>query len=498
MSRRMIFYTILIGFAVGAAWAGFTLAASGDSEYTVVGARSRGAGSVTTTLRGDPASLFGNPALIADAERAGFLLDATQGSLAAAMPVSDGGAVSFGVLNLDEAAGQVGPLSPLRIGAYRASLGYAHSVGNAQGGMTIDHWLLSGGKRYTGFSLGALIAPSPYAQFGAQAVWIDPDGWAQWPLSNAEIPRGESWNWRYGALIRPADDLRFLVEMSRGTVAFGMETDWRMFSARAGWRDSRLSAGVSANLPQGAVVHYAYDFDNQKPREGDHSLSISFPLEGSIQPAPPAPVAAPAPVPVPASPQQRQTIIVVQEGADPPKRLVASAVDRKLDIPLDARHSLRALIESHARKYGIPPELLLGIVHAESSFDPNAISKSGAVGLFQLMPGAARDMGVQLPDSAVLDRRRDPRFDPMVNADAGIRYFAHLLQRFDWNYALAIAAYNAGPGRVASDIPQRSETERYVGRVLNFYYRYTGNPEALEGAWKRIEAIETANRGATF
>lgn len=492
MSRRMIFYTILIGSVVGAAWVGLTLAASGDSEYTVVGARSRGAGSVTTTLRGDMASLFGNPALIADAERAGFLLDATQGSLAAAIPVSDGGAVSFGAVNLDPVDTVVGPLAPMRIGAYRASLGYAHSLGNAQGGMTIDHWLLSGGKRYTGFSLGALIAPSPYAQFGAQAVWIDPDGWAQWPLTNTDIPRGESWNWRYGALIRPADDLRFLVEMSRGTVALGMETDWRMFSARAGWRgDSRLSAGVSANLPQGAVVHYAYDFESQKPREGDHSLSISFPLEGSIQPAPPAP--APVSAPVPAPPQLRPTIIVVQEGAKPPKRLVASAVDKKLDIPLDARHSLRALIESHARKYGIPPELLLGIVHAESSFDPNAISKSGAVGLFQLMPGAARDMGVQLPDSAVLDRRRDPRFDPMVNADAGIRYFAHLLQRKNWNYALAIAAYNAGPGRVDSDIPLRPETERYVARVLNFYYRYIGNAEALAGAWHRIEAIEKGN-----
>ena len=313
---------------------------------------------------------------------------------------------------------------------------------------------------------------------------MDPDGWGQMELMELEnaIRRGESWNWRYGALIRPADDLRFLVEMSRGTVAFGMETDWRMFSARAGWRgDSRLSAGVSANLPQGAVVHYAYDFERQTPREGDHSLSISFPLEASIQPAP----AAPAPAAAPASPQPRPTIIVVQEGAKPPKRLVASAVDPKSDIPKEARHSLRALIESHARKYGIPPELLLGIVHAESSFDPNAISKSGAVGLFQLMPGAARDMGIQLPDSAILDRRRDPRFDPMVNADAGIRYFAHLLQRFDWNYALAIAAYNAGPGRVDSDIPLRSETERYVAprpELLLSIHRQPG------GAGRRMEA----------
>ena len=174
MSRRVIFYTALIGFAVGAAWIGFTLAASGDSEYTVVGARSRGAGSVTTTMRGDPASLFGNPALIADAERAGFLLDATQGSLAAAIPVSDGGVVSVGAVNLDPVETTVGPLAPLRVGAYRASLGYAHTLGNAQGGMTIDHWLLSGGARYTGFSLGALIAPSPYVQFGAQAIWDGP------------------------------------------------------------------------------------------------------------------------------------------------------------------------------------------------------------------------------------------------------------------------------------------------------------------------------------
>ncbi len=478
MFRRVICYTMLIGCFVAAAWIGFTLAAADDSEYTAVGARSRGAGSITTTLRGDPASLFGNPALIADAERAGFLLDATQGSLAAALPVSDGGAVSFGVVNLDEIEGQVGPLAPLRIGKCRASLGYAHSLGNAQGGMTVDRWLLSDGARYTGFSLGALLAPSPYVQFGAQTIWMDPDGWAR---TGADIRLGESWNWRYGALIRPADDLRVLFEMSRGTVAFGMETDWRMFSARAGWRgDSRLSAGVSANMPQGAAFHYAYNFESQTPGQGDHSLSISIPLEGRIPPA------------VPPPPPPRPMIVVVPEGVEPPERLIPSAVDPKLDIPKEARHSLRALIESHSRKYGIEPELLLGIIHAESSFDPNAISKSGAVGLFQLMPGAARDMGIQLPESVLLDRQRDPRFDPMVNADAGIRYFAHLLQRKDWNYALAIAAYNAGPGRVASDIPLRPETERYVSRVLNFYFRYVGNAEALDGAWKRIEAIQAA------
>jgi len=172
---------------------------------------------------------------------------------------------------------------------------------------------------------------------------------------------------------------------------------------------------------------------------------------------------------------------------------VTSAIDKTPDIPGDARRSLRALIEHHAEKYGVETPLILSVMRAESGFDPAAISSSKAVGLFQLLPPAARDMGIDLPASDVLDRRRDGRFHPIRNADAGIRYMAHLLQRFDWNYVLAVSAYNAGPGNVNGAVPRRRETERHVGKVLNYYYRYRNDPAELASAWRQIEAIDVPN-----
>jgi len=177
-----------------------------------------------------------------------------------------------------------------------------------------------------------------------------------------------------------------------------------------------------------------------------------------------------------------------------PRRLVTSAVDRRPDIPRRVRTSLRGLIEHHSEEYGIEIPLILAVMRAESSFDAKAVSSSKAVGLFQLLPPAARDMGIYLPERDVMDARRDPRFDPIRNADAGIRYMAHLLHRFGWNYVLATAAYNAGPGRVegAGEVPQRRETERHVGKVLNYYYQYRNDPKALAGAWRRIEDVPLA------
>lgn len=114
-------------------------------------------------------------------------------------------------------------------------------------------------------------------------------------------------------------------------------------------------------------------------------------------------------------------------------------------------------IEQAARRHGLDPRLLAALVKQESGFHADAGSHAGAIGLTQLMPGTARELGV------------DPH-DPIANLDGGARYLSQQLDRFG-SVPLALAAYNAGPGRVAAagGIPQISETQHYVRNVSSFY-----------------------------
>jgi len=115
-----------------------------------------------------------------------------------------------------------------------------------------------------------------------------------------------------------------------------------------------------------------------------------------------------------------------------------------------------------AKQHGVDAGFIRAIIHAESAFNPLARSRKGAMGLMQLMPGTAKDMGVV--DST----------NPEQNIKGGVRYLAGLLKKFSGNEALAAAAYNAGAGAVTkySGIPPYEETQTYVKRVKILSERY--------------------------
>jgi hypothetical protein len=115
-------------------------------------------------------------------------------------------------------------------------------------------------------------------------------------------------------------------------------------------------------------------------------------------------------------------------------------------------------------KYNISPALLKAVASAESGFNPEAISSSGAVGLMQIMPETARQLGI------------DPR-DPVQSIQGAASYLRTLLNQFNGNTMLAIAAYNAGPGAVAryNGIPPFKETQNYVVQVAELMKRYSSN-----------------------
>lgn len=134
-------------------------------------------------------------------------------------------------------------------------------------------------------------------------------------------------------------------------------------------------------------------------------------------------------------------------------------------LRLDTR-SYRREIEAASLRYGVDRALVRAVIHAESAFQPNAISIAGAQGLMQLMPDTAERFNVSDP------------FDARQNIRGGVRYLAWLLKRFKGNQRLALASYNAGEMTVDkyNGIPPYAETQTYVARVQSLTERYRNHP----------------------
>jgi soluble lytic murein transglycosylase-like protein len=132
---------------------------------------------------------------------------------------------------------------------------------------------------------------------------------------------------------------------------------------------------------------------------------------------------------------------------------------------LPAGTPFAAQITASAKRNGIDPALLAGLIKQESGFNPHAGSAAGAQGLTQLMPGTARGLGVSNP------------FDPAQSIEGGARYLKQQLDHFGGDVARALAAYNAGPGAVQryGGVPPYAETQNYVRRVQAYAAAFRSN-----------------------
>jgi soluble lytic murein transglycosylase-like protein len=149
--------------------------------------------------------------------------------------------------------------------------------------------------------------------------------------------------------------------------------------------------------------------------------------------------------------------------ADPSASALATPAAGASALP--AGTPFAAQITASAKRNGIDPALLAGLIKQESGFNPHAGSSAGAQGLTQLMPGTARGLGVT------------NTFDPAQSIEGGARYLKQQLDRFGGDVARALAAYNAGPGAVQryGGVPPYAETQNYVRRVQAYAASFRSN-----------------------
>lgn len=201
----------------------------------------------------------------------------------------------------------------------------------------------------------------------------------------------------------------------------------------------------------------------------ERGLEASFEaaLQGALE-APPAGRGEPArSLPAAAGPPTLASLLPTQAAAawsagEPFASAASSGVSPATAVaPVQVPNSPRmeawgSAIEKVAARHGVPAWLVANVVRQESGGNPDATSPVGAMGLMQLMPATAAELGVASP------------YDPMQNLDGGVRYLAKMIALFDGDLTRAVAAYNAGPGSVKrhGGVPPFAETQDYVRRIL--------------------------------
>lgn len=179
-------------------------------------------------------------------------------------------------------------------------------------------------------------------------------------------------------------------------------------------------------------------------------------------------------------------------------RSAAAEVDQYLDKPQSEQNSplrhgftqkeIDDAISKAADRHAVDPNLVRALVKVESNFNPNAVSRKGAMGLMQLMPQTARQMKLTNP------------FNPEENIDAGVRHLKDLLDSYGGDVRLSLAAYNAGAGAVArsAGIPHYAETRNYVKRITQLYGGSMGNNYFLPGASREPVRVQRDVRGVLY
>jgi soluble lytic murein transglycosylase-like protein len=229
------------------------------------------------------------------------------------------------------------------------------------------------------------------------------------------------------------------------------------------WAIDDDSQTITATDDHGRKVYV----NDAVPKKAAHAQSVDAPAESSRRPLVywSAKENRWKPVPRPNAASMRAARSAAAEvnqyfGHDSNQSASAKIQNANFRGHIATPEEIDAAIAEAASRHNVDPNLVRAVVKVESNFNPNAVSRKGAMGLMQLMPGTAKQLKLKNP------------FDAEQNVDAGVRHLKQLLESYGGDVNLTLAAYNAGSGAVArsSGVPHYAETQNYVRRITNLYY----------------------------
>lgn len=488
------------------------LSIASASYRPVIGARALGMSGAFISSADDSMGALWNPAGLASLQQGSLVYDLSQGAVSFGYPIHYVGTLGFSALDLNGEDRFFhnhpnNPVGTFERGYNQVLLSYARSIGSRLqlgGNLGYNRAPNPDSQWKPSYDFGAIVKLPPHLILGARLIDIsgvtipDRDGrllkqfdqtfavgvaWkpAQ-PLQLNSVLDTALWQLRVGAEVG-AYGLALRLGTAIDLIGLQPEPDW--------------SLGLSFNV-RGKHLHYAYLSRPDVTHKHLLAVGLTFDLSGQTVPVPVSKDGASAERKE-TSTQKRETSAKREEtpmrgrektkAESVPEQVTADTKRGTNDIK-DAKSPTERI----ADRYGVEAELILALVKTESTFNPKAVSASGAVGLAQLMPPTARELGLKVPSYRNIRKPTpnpnvDERFHPFKSLEAGVKYLHQMLKRYDGNYVLSLAAYNAGPGNVRKDVPLIRQTEQYVGKVLNSYYRYKGDAALKNTDLRRLDAL---------
>ncbi|RKU20160.1 hypothetical protein C6500_09390 [Candidatus Poribacteria bacterium] len=453
-----------------------------------VGTRGLGLSGAFISSADDATSPLWNPAGLATLQRGNLIYDLSQGAVSLAYPIKYIGTFGVNFLDLNRSDRFLvehisNPIGSFELGNNQALFSYARRFGVFQLGASTGYSRAPyyGSLWAQNYDVGVLAELNPYLAVGMRLRDI-----AGVTIRHRDGQVLQTFNQQLalGAVLTPHPIIRWhnrldiihpcfgtSVEIGNRTIAARVGS---MFTFGTGTPSQSWSIGFSLNQ-LGKQFHYTYlNHDDFKHR---HLASIGMSFGGT------QPISQSA---VSIVPQVSHTRLASQSAKKP------KAESRKLM----ANNQYKAT--QIAREHDLDVALMLAIIHTESNFNPLAVSKNGAAGLMQIMPDAARELGLKVPQyknrrKPKLDPKIDERFDPNKNLHAGLTYFKMLYEKHLNNLTLALGAYNVGPAKVRVRGPLISRGKRYAEKVINRSQYYRDTSAQMEIDLKRLERILNNN-----